>query len=437
MSSPSRRPSFVSPVDERTGLIRWVFDLPVLPGEPSVFNCAVKMADVARYLKLPCYDNNGGGGLTREAARGAAIGEGLERYCAAVYDPGDLVFGAAGELRRRHEVTSPEDYALFHPDQEVEFSRFDEETPLGWAWGHSLLKDAPTLVPAGLVYMPYALDFRGRGERAIAPAVSTGLACARSHDEALLKGVYEAVERDAFMITWLNRLAMPRVEIESNAALGALYRDRLAREGLRYTLIDMTADVPIPSFVCLLADERRTPPMICAGGAAGLDPTRAASKALLEAVQTLEWAKFLGEGKTFDFAPGHGDVRTFEDHVTLYGYGDMRAAVEFLTEAPVRSDPHRWRNRSSGDPASDLARVRSILAEMKVEVVALDLTTPDVAEAGYRVTKALAPSLQPLYADYRHRFLGGSRLYQVPRRLGLAAADTTIGGLNPHPHPYP
>jgi len=428
----------LSPVDHATGLIRWVFDIPVEPGEPTIFNASVKMADITRYNPHPCYDNNGGSGLTRSQARNAAIGEGLERYCCAVYSASDLVCGSVRDLSDGHTLCRPSDFALFHPEQPGRFPIPDEDTPIAWSWAWSLVDSRLVLAPASLVYMPYFPCFRERGEKVAGPAVSTGLACARSLDEALLKGVYECVERDAFMIVWMNRLPAARVDVRSHPRLRRLYDERLRRDGLRYEVLLITSDIPIPTFLCLLIDDRRTPPMICAGGAASLDPVYAAGKAMTEAVQTREWAKFLGgRGRKFNFAIDFSDIRDFEDHVALYGYGDMLHAIAFLLERGDEAATECWESRASGDSSEDLRRAVAIFAERKMDVVALDLTTPDVAECGLKVTRTMIPELQPLDADYHHRFLGGRRLYDVPRRLGFTDSPTTIESLNPNPHPYP
>ena len=427
----------MSPVDDRTGLIRWVFDIPIEPGEPKVFNASVKMADTARYHAQPCYDNNGGSGLTSEQARNSAIGEGLERYCCSVYDPGDLICGSVQELSRDHDLCRPGDFALFHPEQTGKFPRPADDTPVAWTWGWSLIRNRPTLVPASLVYVPYFPCFREQGEQVAGPGVSTGLACARSLDQAVLKGIFECVERDAFMIVWMNRLRIPRVEIESHPYLQRLYQERLRREGLQYVLLRTTSDIPIPSFLCLLIDDRRSPPMISAGGASSLDPVAAAAKAMTEAVQTHEWVKFLGRGnRRFQFAPDFGDIREFENHVELYGYGDMMHALDFLLD-DANGTVSNWENGATGDLRQDLDKTLSLMAAMNLETIAVDLTTPDVAECGFRVTRALVPELQPLDADYLHRFLGGRRLYEVPQRMGFTDRVTTIESLNPYPHPYP
>jgi ribosomal protein S12 methylthiotransferase accessory factor len=428
----------VSLVDDRTGLIRWVLDIPIEPGEPTIFNASIKMAQTTCYNLHPCYDNNGGSGLTREQARAAAIGEGVERYCCSVFDPSDLICGSAAQLGRDNEICRPSNFAMFHPDQPGRFPGPSEETQVAWTWGWSLVRQRPILVPASLVYMPYFPCFREQGEQVAGPAVSTGLACARSLEEAILKGLYELVERDAFMIAWLNRLPLPSVNIESNLDLRRFYQERLRRDGLRYVVVHITTDIPLPSFLCLLIDERRTPPMISAGAATDLNPTRAARKAMMEAVQTREWAKFLGGlGRKFQFASDFSDIRDFEHHVALYAYGDMLHAVAFLLDEENRRISDCWEDGSTGDIEDDLDKTLNILAGHNLEAIALDLTTPDVNECGYRVTRAMVPELQPLDADYLHRFLGGRRLYEVPWRMGYTSAPTTIETLNSNPHPFP
>jgi hypothetical protein len=61
----------------------------------------------------------------------------------------------------------------------------------------------------------------------------------------------------------------------------------------------------------------------------------------------------------------------------------------------------------------------SALAPKGFDVLVVDLTTREVAEVGFRVARVLIPGLQPLHEGHRFRFLGGKRLYQVPRSKKL------------------
>lgn len=60
----------------------------------------------------------------------------------------------------------------------------------------------------------------------------------------------------------------------------------------------------------------------------------------------------------------------------------------------------------------------SDLASKGYDALVVDLTTREVAEAGFRVTWVIVPGLQPLHGDHRSRFLGGKGLYKVPKILG-------------------
>ncbi|WP_237106092.1 YcaO-like family protein [Nonomuraea sp. MG754425] len=429
---PAARPS---PVDPRTGLITHVLDLPVGAGEPEIFNSSVRLADTAALGTASCYDNNGGAGLTRAAARGAAIGEGLERYCAAFTRPERLTVTTWRALSDGdHPPPRPADFALFHPGQPERTPRFDDDTPVAWTPAYSLTRAAWTHVPACLVHLPYTRQGGEVAEHVAGPAISTGLACATSRAEAVLSGLHEAIERDAFMISWLRELPLDRVDLLSDPSVADVYTARLRRPGLDYHVLDMTRDLGVPAFLCLLLDHRQDPPIACAGGAAHHDPARAVLKALLEAAQTREWARHLCRTRRGAVPPAPGELRTFEDHVFHYASGCSRQALEPFLDRPEAPIP-----AGGPPPAGHRAAVESLVARLAaagLEVLVTDLTTPDVAACGYHVVKVVVPGLQPLYADESQPMLGGHRVYAehpdapCPRPRGPE-------DLNREPHPYP
>jgi ribosomal protein S12 methylthiotransferase accessory factor len=71
-----------------------------------------------------------------------------------------------------------------------------------------------------------------------------------------------------------------------------------------------------------------------------------------------------------------------------------------------------------------------------LDVIACDLTTPDVAELGLSVVRVVVPGLHPLFMGHSNRVLGGTRLYAVPSRLGLRGLAPGQAD-NPYPHPFP
>ena len=64
------------------------------------------------------------------------------------------------------------------------------------------------------------------------------------------------------------------------------------------------------------------------------------------------------------------------------------------------------------------------LAHLGLDAIAIDVTSPDIAEVGFHVARVVAPGTQPLFF--------GSGLHRLsPRALA------TSENLNLHPHPFP
>jgi ribosomal protein S12 methylthiotransferase accessory factor len=426
-------------VDDEFGLVRHVTEVPREPDDPDIFNYGVELADTSEYLPLICFSNNGGAGITREAAYRAALGEAVERYCGSAMFPDTLTLGSYAEVSRSQRALAPGEIALFHPSQReaIHYPWFTEATRLCWTQGTSLTRAEPVLIPASLVFIPYYAFFREQGEEAIAMGISTGQASGHSYDAALLSGLYEIVERDAVSILWLNRLPAPRIDMASAPALESLYRERFARPNVEYALFDMTTDVRIPSVLCVLVDRSTMPALVCTGGASHANAERAALKALVEAAQTRAWAKFLGKrDEAFIVASDYGNIDDFEKHVFLYAYGGRLSALSFLLESRRTVPFSALPSRSYAGTAAELRGVRAEIEAKGYEVLAVDLTTDDVAECGYRAVKAMVPQMQHLEGDHRHRFLGCPRIYDVPPLLGYAAKRDP-DELNADPHPYP
>lgn len=423
-------------LDPETGIIRYVAEIPGEPGEPPLLNYSAKMADSLAYLPLACYDQNGGAGLTHEAARRAALGEAVERYSASVFFRDELVLASHAELADAgRRALAPGELALFHERQRdaIRYAPFEPDTRICWLPARSLTTAEDVLVPACSVFVPY-FPFRSQeGETTIGPGISTGMASARSVHAAVLSGLFEVVERDAFMITWLARLPAARIDPASGPRLKAV-AERLDAPHLRYVLSWLETDVALPAVLCTVVDASYDPPLIACGGAAHVDPEVAAIKALIEAAQTREWARVMAhEPEPRLIEADYSNITDFEDHVFLYGHGDMGRCVEFLLDAPREVGLDELPRAAGADQLrAALGRVH----DAGWEVLAANLTTVDVEQCGYHVIKTIVPCAQQMEGDHAHRLLGSRRLYEVPAALGYDL-DVRFETLNPDPHPYP
>ncbi len=442
----TRRPADL--VDGYLGLVTDLVQVPVAAADPAVHIVGGRVADLAAYgIDVTADVNGSGAGMTLDAATSAAVGESFERYACCLPPPGGLIAGSYAEVRHRGdaEPVEPDRWALFDPTQEgkVPFPVFDERTPVTWARGWSLTRQRARLVPACLVYFGPDADLCPAGCVPIAPAVSTGAACDATAGGATLRGLLELIERDAVLIHWRNRITARRIRIDPASPFAADFAEVFARPGLDYALYDVSLDLPGTAVFGTLTDHRRSPAAVFAGGAAHPDPHAAVRKTLLELVQGLRWGD-QSAGTRVDLLPGFVNIRSFEDRMHLYSGHDMRSALEFLDDGLERDggQPRPAVDLSTLDASRDraadpLGRLVDELARRDLEVIAVDVTTADLAECGIVVVKTLVPGLTTMEGDHTAPFLGGRRWRRLPVELGLLARERTDDELNPYPHPYP
>lgn len=422
-------------VDLRHGLIHEVIDLCMDPCDPDMYFCAAQMPDMAPLVGIHGNDRSSGAGLSREEAVMGAIGEAVERYACAFYDEKSLIYASFDQLHQ--EAVLPESFAMFSTaqyEQDPELPRFTRDLGLRWARAHSLCYHRDVLVPAQFVYMPY----RYGGEPMLAMTTSSGLACGSSFAEAALSGLLELVERDAVMTFWLNQVTGSRLIVDPASRFYRDYSQRLQRSGVAYHLFDFTTDLGIPCVFAVAQGMAEPRVSAAVGAAARLSSAAAARKAVLESVQTRTWLRQMVHTLgPFPISEGFGNVIQFEDHVRLFGHTPMLPALDFLLKEAQTSMLSCMPELSTGLAEADLERAVAMVKAVGLDVLAIDLTTPDVADLGFTVVRVLVPGLVQLTTNHNQRMLGGQRLYETPLRLGLLNRPKAESDLNPVPHPFP
>jgi ribosomal protein S12 methylthiotransferase accessory factor len=425
-------------VDPVVGVVREIEPLPVEEDEPAFVHYLSTASDTARLTRLKNFANNGGVSITHSGAVAKALGEGVERYCSAFFDYDDLLVSAYRELPGRG--TPPGDYALYTQAQldsgDLPWKPFTEDTPVRWTTGLSLATGESVFVPAASVYVPY--HYRpDSGEAGFTQPISTGLAAGTSFSEAALSALCEAVERDAFTITWQARLGRPHIDPET---LPASCRDRLDRftaAGLRVHMMDITTDIGLPTLLTIALGDRPTSPAVAVAAATHPDPEIALIKSLEELAHTRKFARQVMDytpALPVDVAAGHPEVLEQTHHLRFYCPQEAKAFAEF---AWASSETRRLDEVGpTGGAGRQLSDAVALVGRAGLEAIACDLTTPDVARLGLRAVRVVVPGLHPLFMGHRNRALGGTRLYEVPARLGergIAPGEPD----NPFPHPFP
>jgi ribosomal protein S12 methylthiotransferase accessory factor len=290
-------------------------------------------------------------------------------------------------------------------------------------------------VPAGLVHVPY--DFSIEAER-LGPSTSTGMACHPSLTVAMLTGLFEVCERDAFAIAWLNRLSLPRLRFSARSRFGAEL-ERIVAGGGRVEFVDLTNDLGVPVVLAKLERMLLGRPLVTVGLAARTTRTEAARKALMEAAS--EYRRLHDEltspaATVWQPAERFANVSDFPWHSRVYVEPAMQPRLAFLTASP-REEIVDDEEAPAASANVTLAASACRLADRGVDVLAVHLTTRDVAELGLHVVKIMAPQAVPLNPHHLAPWLGHRRIYTVPVALGHREREPTVDELNlADPHPF-
>lgn len=378
-----------------------------------------------------------GKGFTDAAARLSAMGEAVERYSAAGWGEDRIVRGTARSLDM--EVLDPHRVVLFDASQYpvLNYDPYTPDATIGWVAMRSCTDDRERAVPALAVLMAYET---GANEPFLFPITSNGLAAGPDLPAAILSAACEGIERDAFLITWLNRLPAARIATTDHPdAETRMLVEAHARRGVALELYRLATDAGVHVFMGIAVDERADGgPAAVVGLGASHDPAPAATSALIECCQVRPalgarlrspegretLAALLAEPQA---------VTTLEDHDLLYAHPAMLGQFDFLRGAPATSMD--WSSPGDREPAALISTLAARLQELGSDLLYADLTLDDVRSVGAHVVRVVIPDFQPMHFGYRERRLGGTRLFAQPQRLGLADAPSTIASLNPFPHP--
>ncbi len=422
-------------VDAHTGIVREVVEFRIDDDEPPFVHYLSTASSTEAFGYLPNFGNNGGAAATARAAIAKALGEAVERYCSAFFRPDDLIYSRYQEL---HEpATHPDGYALYTAPQYdtpgFPWRPFNSDTTVAWTRGISLVTGETTLVPAAYVYVPYRYQ-RHRSETPITQPISTGLACGTSLQDATLTALCEVIERDAFTITWQAHLSRPRILLDSLPANLIALVERFWSVGLTVHLVDITTDIACPTVLTVAEGSRLTSPAVAVAAATYPDPDIAMRKSLEELAHTRKFAS-----QCMDFLPpvpvdvenAHPAVDDQRAHLRFYCPQEAKPLAEFA-----------WAGREEvclGDIRTTTSQTLDALvadvAATGLDIIALELTTSDVAELGLHVVRVVVPGCHPLHMGHAFRCKGGDRLATVPIRLG--ASDWSPEHDNPYPHPFP
>jgi ribosomal protein S12 methylthiotransferase accessory factor len=445
-------------VDERTGIVNRIAPTPLHPSVPGQFRMVQTIACDLRQATFRVNNrcNHGSSFVSERAARAAAIGECIERYCGDWIDPDSLVRASYDELVMKGDrAIDPLELVLFSPAQHAvpgfPFVPFTRDLRVNWIRGRSLSLDRDAWLPASLVHFSYHIGPFAFEPRTNFPPYS-GVAAGPTWDAAVTSALEELIERDATMIWWLN--AQPLAAVQLTPDLAAVWAGRPAELGQRAWLIHLDNEFDVPVMAGVLENAREG--LFAVGFAARPDPVQAGLKAWAEAIALQQTQRLLDDPESGYWTTAA--ALTVDDRVKphrpdrryLDSYrADFHDVTALMAQIQITLDP---RAREASRRCVDVPETRSLgsiphvadrtsasyrerLERRGFEVFAVDLTTSDVAATDMKVARVIVPGLVPNTPAAFQPF-GRGRVQQAAVTLGWRDRPLEEEALNTFPLPH-
>jgi ribosomal protein S12 methylthiotransferase accessory factor len=377
----------------------------------------------------------GGASLgSEESALMAALAESLERqiWRQDDYFIQPMRMSEADMQRKRVSHTPLGNFASYTPKQRNSKKglQFNEDTKFLWVKGTSLVTGKSMYVPAQTVSGAHRLGDGSIPEPLIRVRTTNGLATWPTRVGAQLAGALELIERDAYMVMWLNQLVLPRIDIQSlsanNPSLAVFVRN-LERYRFQIHCIPMLTDAPTHAILTVIEDMSGKGPRFTVGLKAHRSLVVAVEKSATEALRA-RYAVRRGKGET---TPTDVQEVGHYDRVPYWAREENAKKLEFLIRGEIKvAEPKVWDNDSE---ESHHKRIVSWLKENNMEAVSAPLTHSKKNVSNLHIEMVVIPKLHALHLYERDLALGGERWQSVPKMFGIQPCKEMFTA---EPHPF-
>ncbi len=380
-----------------------------------------------------------GFGKNAEVVFSKAMGEILERYFLTIYHKKNLLRSSPNALKNKKlPALDLNLLAGFSEEQKKDNPRlqFNEESIFYWEKAKRVLTDETIYLPAQLIYWTYARD---ELEPFLCESNTNGAGGFFTKEGAILSGLYELIQRDSFLIYWLNGLTPKAIDpktIPNDDFQNLLEESK--RYGFEVYCLNITADTGAPAFAVVVFDPSGKSPRFCLGAGCQADPVKALHRALEEAWSVYYWMRprppypaLTGDYKPFRERIGQ------DERLRLWGNPEMADYFKFFISG--QKEPFTSVNFDyPKEFASQKEELNFLVKRVEslgsgYEVYCYQPQHSLLSEVGYCSAQVVVPQFISLYLRESNAPLGGRRLKEVPSKLGFKAAKE----FNPLPHPFP
>ncbi len=327
-----------------------------------------------------------GKGASVTQAKVSAIMEALERY-SGEWREDILVRRTVEEMMSSENALDPR--SLILPQRTAIYLM---SQPVAWVKGVDLLENEEVWVPASATFHPYSSP----KDLALFRTNTNGLASGNVMEEAVVHGLCELIERDAWSICESRHRVIGEILPLKGDRMIQQMMEKFLTNGIEVRLKDLTSDIGLPTFAAAADDVRlQDPALLCLGMGTHLNPKITVIRALTEVAQSRLTQI---HGAREDTVRGKATRQMGYERVKRMNqmwFADSKKTTE-LTD---------YENHDTADLYDDLQVILACLVKRGFKhVVAVDLTRK---ELGIPVVKMIVPGLEVFAMDEER---AGSRL---------------------------
>jgi len=386
------------------------------------------------------YDGGSASSLNLAKSRIKTFGEFMERYCANYTEGewgGKTYFDSHSNLSAKGVACLDfADLITFadnlYNDPQFPYAKYSADSLISWIEGEDLIRKGKTMLPAQKVFLgfPYPKD-----ELIYTHAMSTGLACGSSYAHAALSAIYEVIERDSFMLTWLFKMPGIRIEIDSirDSYLWELYnhiRKYLIGEDCLF-IYDISRTKGVWTILTFIRNDMPDAYGLIVSSASHTNPELALIKALEELCQSQSFAYqnlFKECGKQYQCLE-KTELDTLHKHFFYYSTGRHGKNIDFISSSDRSTRLSKMVNYSRKTYDDELEYLTLLFRDNCQSLYIADVTKPEICSSGFFVLKAIISEYVDLVPSHKFKNQKNSRLQDFREKFGAE--------LNDDPHPFP
>jgi thiazole/oxazole-forming peptide maturase SagD family component len=270
-------------------------------------------------------------------------------------------------------------------------------------------------------------------------ATSSGTAGHFDKTRAVIKAWNELIERDAFLVHWLNTIPAKHIDVSQDKEIASLM-EIIDKNTFTFHILDITSDVEIPTCLCIILYHTNGERKMFMGSATNFEGRLAILSAVKEACNVSSWLiKQEPLNLSAEYIPFTDSKINLQTRARLYLNNEGVTRAEFLWSSgeTIALEDFDRQTRGIISPKKQLAYLKKIFRQKTEKNPAYDVYLYSyknslISTFGFKVVRVMCEALYPFYltenfADSQHL-----RLQEFVKNKGLES----LAKLNIFPHPF-